>query len=134
VALGVIGGLAVVVGCLTTWANVDLYGGSSRSYTGTHFAAGQVTLALGAAAALLALASLFERRLLFALPVLGVAALDLTLSKRSDVTDAFSASFHGFQLVNASAGGGLDLAIAGSAVLVITLAPILLGRSRAGYY
>ena len=133
VILGVLGGLAVVIGCLTTWANVALLGGSGfgHSYPGTHFGEGQVTLALGAAATFLALASMVERRLLIALPVLGGAALALTLSKRSEITDAFSVSFRGFHLVSASAGGGLDLAIAGSALLVIAAAAGLLSRNQA---
>jgi hypothetical protein len=131
VILGVLGGLAVVIGCLTTWANVGLLGGFSHSYAGTHFGEGQVTLALAAAAVLVALASMLERRLLFALPVLGGAALALTLSKRSDITDTLSLSFRGFHILNASAGGGLDLAIAGSVLLVIAAAPELLRRNRA---
>jgi hypothetical protein len=74
---------------------------------------------------------MLERRLLFALPILGGAALALTLSKRSDITDTLSVSFRGFHIVSASAGGGLDLAIAGSALLVIAAAPELLSRNRA---
>jgi len=131
VILGVLGGLAVVIGCLTTWANVGVLGGLSHSYPGTHFGEGQVTLALAAAAVLVALASMLERRLLFALPVLGGAALALTLSKRSDITDTLPISFRGFHILSASAGGGLDLAIAGSALLVIAAAPELLRRNRA---
>ena len=131
VILGVVGGIAVVIGCLTTWANVGALGGFSHSYPGTHFGEGQVTLALAAAAVLVALASMLERRLLFALPVLGGAALALTLSKRSDIADTLSVSFRGFHIVSTSAGGGLDLAIAGSALLVIAAAPGLLSRKPA---
>ena len=133
VALGALGGLAVVIGCLTTWANVALLGGSGfgHSYPGTHFGEGQVTLALATDAVLVTLASTVERRLLFALPVLGGAALALTLSKRSDIADTLSVSFRGFHIVSTSAGGGLDLAIAGSALLVIAAAPALLSRKPA---
>ena len=131
VALGALGGLAVVIGCLTTWANVGALGGFSHSYPGTHFGEGQATLALAAVAVLVALASMVERRLLFALPVLGGAALALTLSKRSSITDTLSVSFRGFHILSASAGGGLDLAIAGSVLLVIAAAPGLLSRNRA---
>ena len=131
VILGVVGGIAVVIGCPTTWANVGALGGFSHSYPGTHFGEGQVTLALATVAVLVTLASTVERRLLFALPVLGGAALALTLSKRSDITDTLSVSFRGFQIPSASAGGGLDLAIAGSVLLVIAAAPELLRRNRA---
>ena len=131
VILGVVGGIAVVIGCLTTWANVGALGGFSHSYPGTHFGEGQVTLALAVVAVFMALASMVERRLLFALPVLGGAALALTLSKRSSITDTLSVSFHGFHILSASAGGGLDLAIAGSVLLVIAAAPGLLSRNRA---
>ena len=131
VILGVLGGLAVVIGCLTTWANVGALGGFSHSYPGIHFGEGQVTLALAVVAVFMALASMVERRLLFALPVLGGAALALTLSKRSSITDTLSVSFHGFHILSASAGGGLDLAIAGSVLLVIAAAPGLLSRNRA---
>ena len=131
VILGVVGGIAVVIGCLTTWANVGALGGFSHSYPGTHFGEGQVTLALATVAVLVTLASTVERRLLFALPVLGGAALALTLSKRSDIADTLSVSFRGFHIVSTSAGGGLDLAIAGSALLVIAAAPALLSRKPA---
>ena len=131
VILGVVGGIAVVIGCPTTWANVGALGGFSHSYPGTHFGEGQATLALAAVAVFAALASMVERRLLFALPVLGGAALALTLSKRSDITDTLSVSFRGFHILGASAGGGLDLAIAGSALLVIAAAPALLSRKPA---
>jgi len=131
VILGVVGGIAVVIGCLTTWANVGALGGFSHSYPGTHFGEGQATLALAAVAVLVALASMVERRLLFALPVLGGAALALTLSKRSSITDTLSVSFRGFHILSASAGGGLDLAIAGSVLLVIAAAPGLLSRNGA---
>lgn len=131
VILGVVGGIAVVIGCLTTWANVGALGGFSHSYPGTHFGEGQVTLALATVAVLVTLASTVERRLLFALPVLGGAALALTLSKRSDITDTLSVSFRGFHILGASAGGGLDLAIAGSVLLVIAAAPELLRHNRA---
>ena len=131
VIVGVVGGLAVVIGCLTTWANVGALGGFSLSYPGTHFGEGQATLALAAVAVLVALASMVERRLLFALPVLGGAALALTLSKRSSITDTLSVSFRGFHILSASAGGGLDLAIAGSVLLVIAAAPGLLSRNGA---
>jgi hypothetical protein len=87
VILGVLGGLAVVIGCLTTWANVGALGGFSHSYPETHFGEGQVTLALAAVAVFVALASTVERRLLLALPVLGGAALALTLSKRSEIAE-----------------------------------------------
>ena len=131
VILGVVGGLAVVIGCLTTWANVGALGGFSHSYPGIHFGEGQVTLALAVVAVFMALASMVERRLLFALPVLGGAALALTLSKRSSITDTLSVSFRGFHILSASAGGGLDLAIAGSVLLVIAAAPGLLSRNGA---
>ena len=131
VILGVLGGLAVVIGCLTTWANVGALGGFSHSYPGIHFGEGQVTLALAVVAVFMALASMVERRLLFALPVLGGAALALTLSKRSSITDTLSVSFRGFHILSASAGGGLDLAIAGSVLLVIAAAPELLRHNRA---
>ena len=131
VILGVLGGLAVVIGCLTTWANVGALGGFSHSYPGIHFGEGQVTLALAVVAVFMALASMVERRLLFALPVLGGAALALTLSKRSSITDTLSVSFRGFHILSASAGGGLDLAIAGSVLLVIAAAPGLLSRNGA---
>ena len=131
VILGVVGGLAVVIGCLTTWATVGALGGFSHSYPGIHFGEGQVTLALAVVAVFMALASMVERRLLFALPVLGGAALALTLSKRSSITDTLSVSFRGFHILSASAGGGLDLAIAGSVLLVIAAAPGLLSRNGA---
>jgi hypothetical protein len=128
VIVGVVGGLAVVIGCLTTWANVGALGGFSLSYPGTHFGEGRVTLALAAVAVFVALAGMVERRLLFVLPVFGGAALALTLFKRSEIADTLSVSFRCFHIVSASAGGGLDLAIAGSALLVIAAAPGLLSR------
>ena len=116
-ALSLASSLLLGLGCLTSWAHVQIVF-FSRSYAGTHFGEGRFTLALAVAAfALTGISATLAPRLVYALPLLGAAALSLTAWKYHDVGDAF-ASFHGFRLANASAGGGLVLAITASGLML----------------
>jgi hypothetical protein len=108
--------LLVVLSCFLSWADVDwfLFG---RSYPGTHFGEGRLTLALALLASALAAAAVFVPPLAYALPPLSASALGVVAWKYDDVATATN-SLHGFHLTTVSVGGGLLLALVASALLL----------------
>lgn len=117
-AVSAVSGLLLSFACLLSWANVHILVLFDRTYAGTHFGEGRVALGLGVAAAVAAaLAASVLRPALFALPLLGAAALSLTSWKYHEIGTAFDPS-HRFPIGSASAGAGIVLAIVASALLL----------------
>ena len=109
--------LLVAAGCFFSWANIDLLV-LHRSYAGTHFGAGQLTLALALGALALTAATVFgAARLVYALPLVAATTLAVTAWKYQDVANANS-PLRGFHLTTVTVGGGLLLALIASALLL----------------
>jgi hypothetical protein len=118
VTASALAGALLAVACLLDWASVHILVVFARSYAGIHFGEGQVTLALAlTSVAVSVLAAFLFRPALFALPVLGAAALTLTSWKYADIGSAF-ASPHRFPIGDATAGSGLVLAVIASSLLL----------------
>jgi hypothetical protein len=118
VTASALAGALLAVACLLTWASVHILVVLARGYAGIHFGEGQVTLALAlTSVAVSILATFLFRKALFALPVLGAAALTLTSWKYADIGSAF-VSPHRFAIGDAAAGSGLVFAVISSALLL----------------